>query len=124
MTWNFRNIANAAAWRQIEAVCGAGGIEAPVLCTPEQLVTEDAERKADPIVAEVRAVWKRLAARFDYDIDAIMRNVQKLEAEETRAGAAPPQREASVVDAAKERGASEATQRTGMPLEDTGEAGG
>ena len=36
VTWNLRHIANAAARRQIEAVGGAGGIDAPVLCTPEQ----------------------------------------------------------------------------------------
>lgn len=46
VTWNFRHIANAGARRQIEAVCGAGGIDPPVLCTPEQLVTEDAEDEA------------------------------------------------------------------------------
>ena len=30
----------------------------------------------DPIVAEVRAVRDRLAARFDYDLEAILRHVQ------------------------------------------------
>ncbi len=39
--------------------------------------------KADPIVAEVRAVRDRLAARFDYDLEAIFRHVQ---AEEARSG--------------------------------------
>ena len=38
---------------------------------------------ADPILAEVWAVRDRLAARFDYDLDAIFRHVK---AEETRSG--------------------------------------
>ncbi|MCY4076750.1 MAG: hypothetical protein OXH04_15110 [Acidobacteria bacterium] len=45
----------------------------------------------DPIVAEVRAVRDRLAARFDYDIEAIVRHVQKLEAESGHTHVAPPQ---------------------------------
>ncbi len=45
----------------------------------------------DPIVAEVRAVRDRLAARFDYDIEAIVRHVQKLEAESGRTYVDPPQ---------------------------------
>ena len=39
--------------------------------------------KADPIVAEVRAARDRLAARFDYDLEAIVRHIQ---AEEARSG--------------------------------------
>lgn len=38
---------------------------------------------ADPILAEVWAVRDRLAARFDYDLDAIFRHVK---AEEARSG--------------------------------------
>ena len=34
-------IANAAARPRIEAVCRDGGIDPPLLCTPEQLVAED-----------------------------------------------------------------------------------
>ena len=30
----------------------------------------------DPIVAEVRAARDRLAARFDYDLEAIFRHIQ------------------------------------------------
>ena len=37
----------------------------------------------DPIVAEVRAARGRLAARFDYDLEAIFRHIQ---AEEARSG--------------------------------------
>lgn len=119
VTWNLHHIANATARRQIGAVCRASGIDAPVLCTPEQLFTQDAEMKPDPIVAEVRAGRERLAARFDYDIDAIVRHAQKLEAEATRAGALPPQRESAALDAPKERAASEDTQRVGASVEET-----
>ncbi|MCY3844229.1 MAG: hypothetical protein OXH69_11900 [Acidobacteria bacterium] len=37
----------------------------------------------DPIVAEVRAARDKLAARFDYDLEAIFRHIQ---AEEARSG--------------------------------------
>ena len=75
--------------------------------------------KPDPIVAEVRAVRERLAARFDYDIDAIVRHVQKLEAEAIGASAPSPRGEAVSVDVAKERAVSEDAQRTGAPPKDT-----
>ncbi len=41
LTWNFRHIANAAARPRIEAVCRDGGIDPPLLCTPEQLVVAE-----------------------------------------------------------------------------------
>ena len=41
VTWNFRHIANAAARPRIEAVCRDGGIDPPLLCTPEQLVVPE-----------------------------------------------------------------------------------
>lgn len=39
--------------------------------------------KADPILAELWAARDRLAARFDYDLDAIFRHVK---AEEAKSG--------------------------------------
>ena len=33
----------------------------------------------DPIVAEIRAVRKRYAARFNYDVDAIFRDIRARE---------------------------------------------
>ena len=44
--------------------------------------------KPDPIVAEVR---DRLAARFNYDIDAIVRHIRNLEAASGRTCVQPPQ---------------------------------
>ena len=46
VTWNFRHIANVAARPLIEAVCRHSGIDPPLLCTPEQLVTEDDDDEA------------------------------------------------------------------------------
>ena len=46
--------------------------------------------KPDPIVAEVRAVRDRLAARFNYDIDAIVRHIQSVEAASGRTYVQPP----------------------------------
>ena len=37
-TWNCRHIANAANRGAIERVCGLNGFEAPVICTPEELL--------------------------------------------------------------------------------------
>ena len=67
--------------------------------------------KPDPIVAEVRTVRDRLAARFNYDIAAIVRHIQRLEAASGRTYVQPPQSSAAAMNAAsdnapgKERGA-------------------
>lgn len=38
LTWNFKHLANAALRKRIEAVCVANGYEAPIICTPEELM--------------------------------------------------------------------------------------
>jgi hypothetical protein len=40
LTWNIRHLANAATRRRIEEACRAAGLEAPVLCTPEELMED------------------------------------------------------------------------------------
>ena len=40
VTWNCRHIANARMLRFVTNVCHAAGFEAPVICTPEELVDE------------------------------------------------------------------------------------
>ena len=58
----------------------------------------------DPIVAEVRAARDRLAARFDYDLEAIFRHIQ---AEEARSGLTYvpcPPRKTAFADGAQEGG--------------------
>ena len=38
LTWNYTHIANAALRSRIEAVCHRQGFEAPIICTPEELL--------------------------------------------------------------------------------------
>ena len=38
LTWNCRHIANAAVRGKIERACSAEGVNAPVICTPEELM--------------------------------------------------------------------------------------
>lgn len=70
--------------------------------------------KPDPIVAEVRAVRDRLAAGFNYDIDAIVRHIQSVEAASGRTYVQPPKSSIAAMKAAtdsapgKGRGADEA----------------
>ena len=70
--------------------------------------------KPDPIVAEVRAARDRLAARFNYDIGAIVRHIQSVEAASDRTCVQPPQSSIAAMNAAtdkapgKSRGADEA----------------
>ena len=63
--------------------------------------------KPDPIVAEVRAVRDRLAARFNYDIDAIVRHIQRVEAASGRTYVQPPQRDVAAVNAPADRAPGE-----------------
>ena len=56
--------------------------------------------KPDPIVAEVRAVRDRLAARFNYDIDAIVQHIQRVEAASGRTHMQPPQSSVAAMNAA------------------------
>ena len=40
LTWNCRHIANAAFRSRIELICEAAGYEAPVICTPLELIED------------------------------------------------------------------------------------
>ena len=40
LTWNCRHIANATYRHQIDAVCESAGYQAPILCTPLELMEE------------------------------------------------------------------------------------
>jgi hypothetical protein len=40
ITWNCRHIANATMRGRIESTCLDAGVEAPVICTPEELLDE------------------------------------------------------------------------------------
>jgi hypothetical protein len=41
LTWNSAYIANAEKRPLVEAVCRVAGYEAPILCTPDELMGED-----------------------------------------------------------------------------------
>jgi hypothetical protein len=41
LTWNCKHIANATLRGRIERVCRDAGFEAPIICTPEELVEAD-----------------------------------------------------------------------------------
>ncbi|MDA2938624.1 type II toxin-antitoxin system VapC family toxin [Acidobacteria bacterium AH-259-A15] len=45
LTWNCRHIANATMRSGIEAVCRECGYEPPVICTPEELTSENEQRR-------------------------------------------------------------------------------
>ena len=43
LTWNVAHIANAALRRRVEDVCRVHGYQAPILCTPDELMEDDHE---------------------------------------------------------------------------------
>jgi hypothetical protein len=40
LTWNCRHIANATMRQRIELECAEAGYQAPIICTPEELMEE------------------------------------------------------------------------------------
>jgi hypothetical protein len=44
LTWNCTHIANAALRDSIESICLDGDYQPPTICTPEELLAEDADR--------------------------------------------------------------------------------
>ncbi|MYC68129.1 MAG: type II toxin-antitoxin system VapC family toxin [Acidobacteriia bacterium] len=85
VTWNFRHIANATMRPRIEDVCRSSGYEPPVICTPRELM-ETAHSgstgmamqgtRTDPIIGELHSIRDQHAARFGYDIDAILQDIR------------------------------------------------
>ena len=82
VAWNFRHFANAAMRASIEQACRQAGFEPPVICTPNELMEVDNEQEqepVDPIISEVRAVRDAHAARFDYNLTAIFRDIRAMQ---------------------------------------------
>ena len=85
VTWNFRHIANATMRPRIEDVCRSAGYDPPVICTPRELM-ETAQSdstgqvmqgtRTDPIIDELHSIRDQHAARFGYDIDAILQDIR------------------------------------------------
>ena len=72
LTWNLRHIAGAAARSRIERACRNTGYEPPVICTPNELMEEYDHGD----IAELRAIRQEYAARFDYDVEAMFRDIR------------------------------------------------
>jgi predicted nucleic acid-binding protein len=47
LTWNCKHMANVQLRRGIERTCQAGGYQAPLLCTPNELSGDSIERESD-----------------------------------------------------------------------------
>ncbi|MEM6646203.1 MAG: hypothetical protein AAF730_08115 [Bacteroidota bacterium] len=78
LTWNFKHLANAALRKRINAICRTEGFDPPVICTPEDLLMNDADTVyRDEIIEEVRARKEALAAAHDYDIDRLFETLRK-----------------------------------------------
>ena len=43
LTWNCRHLANAQISRRIQVVCNSQGFRVPLICTPEELLEEEAD---------------------------------------------------------------------------------
>ncbi len=79
LTWNCRHIANAKIESRLRAICET----ADSACRPFVLRKNSWARKRkertdmpdDPLVREVRRVRNELASKFDYDAEAIIRDL-------------------------------------------------
>ena len=85
VTWNFRHIANATMRPRIEEVCRASGYKPPVICTPRELMETAPSgstglvmqgTRTDPIIDELHSIRDQHAARFGYDVDAILQDIR------------------------------------------------
>lgn len=63
----------------IEIICTSKGFKAPIICTAEDNDGGHAMTWSDPIVEEVRRARDAYAARFNYDLRAIFRDLKEQE---------------------------------------------
>jgi predicted nucleic acid-binding protein len=78
LTWNCRHINNVEFRDEFASACEVHGFACPKICTPEELLG-DRPMKDDAIVEEVRAVRQKLFAEFNYDLSAMIADLQKKE---------------------------------------------
>jgi len=81
LTWRRSGVAAISAVRTAAKFIESCGYTAPVVCSPYGLMGEG---DVDPIVKEVRAARERLAAKFNYDVRAILEDARKRQRESGR----------------------------------------
>ncbi len=79
LTWNCSHIANAEMQLALSETCASEGFELSHVCTPEKLMGEcyPMSIRNDTIVEEVRRARHEHAARFNYDLDAIVADLKE-----------------------------------------------
>ncbi len=90
---------------QIEAVCRANDYEPPIICTPEELISEEPMTK-DAIVEEVRAAREAFAKEHHHDIDALFAALRDIEVESGREHVRLPPRRHMAPDIATQQAAA------------------
>jgi hypothetical protein len=85
LTWNCAHIANATSRGGIESVCRNLGYEPPRICIPEELMGGLNTMSLNSLVDEIRAERETYAARFNYDLWAIYRDIKVQERNSGRA---------------------------------------
>ncbi len=91
ITWNCRHIGNPRVIERMRLVCDREKLLCPIICTPRELLTNYVSESSimdyeeDPILAEIHQYRAAHAARFNYDLSAIIeddrRATEKLKAE-------------------------------------------
>ena len=82
LTWNCAHLANAEIFDAVEAVCAVAGYKCPINMYANRVVggiamAREKKTNGDPIVAEVRKIKDRLAARYGYDARAMLRDAMR-----------------------------------------------
>ena len=97
MAWNLRHIANPKPVPRIEQFCRANGYTPTVVRPPAKSTKRNVQDpELDPIVAELREIRTKMAARFDNDPGAIIEYVErKRNAAEGNIGGLAPSRSAA-----------------------------
>ena len=78
VTWNFRHIANATMRSGSKRFVGGQAMGRPSFAPPANLWRRAMreETQTDPIIDEIRAARDEHAARFNYDVKEIFRDIQ------------------------------------------------
>ena len=95
-TWNLRHTANSKPVPRIEQFCRDNGYTPTVVPPAKSTRRNVQDPELDPIVAELREIRTKMAARFDNDPGAIIEYVErKRNAAEGNIGGLDPSRSAA-----------------------------